>query len=117
MTLLAFSSCRKEEGLGGKSHIMVNVIQGEEAIPGAIVYIGFGDTLEKESLDLYDYYDTTDYSGQIDVKHLTRSDYFFYTEYPGMVDTMPVTFKGSNTLKVTNKHSSYHVVLDCEPDL
>lgn len=96
---------------------MVNVIQGEQAIPNTVVYVAFGDTVARDSLVLYDHYDTTDYSGQIDIEYLTRGKYYFYTEYPGMVDTIPVMFKGGGKLMVTNKHSEYHVVLDCEPEL
>ena len=114
---LTLASCKKEPGFGGKSKIMVNVFQGEEAVPGAVVYVAFGDTVARDTLAAYDFVDTADYSGKLDVEFLTRGKYYFYTEYPGIVDTIPTTFKGGSKLMVTNKHSEYHVAIDCEPDL
>lgn len=117
MLSFTFVFCKKEAGFGGKSKIMINVFQGEEAVPGAVVYVAFGDTVARDTLPAYDFVDTADYSGKLNVQYLTRGKYYFYTEYPGVVDTISTTFRGGYKLMVTNKHSEYHVALDCKPDL
>ena len=76
--VVTFLACKKE-GPGGKATVRGAVIHHSTKIPGAIVYIKYGETeFPGEDITKYDAYTTADHNANYEFKELQKGDYYLY---------------------------------------
>ena len=78
MTLIAFTSCKKEPGFEGKNNIKGTITLNGKPISKAIVYLAFD---AKEATTNYNASTVTDAEGKYSFSAVSPGDYFVDAEY------------------------------------
>jgi len=105
LTILSFSSCKKNE-LGGKSSIKGKVSHHEKAIAYATVYIKF-DSKESAGTDVskYDTKVQADANGNYEFPSLYKGNYYLYAVGEDLAVPPPYIVFGGVPVKLTKKES------------
>jgi hypothetical protein len=111
--LLAFTSCQKTPGTGGKAIINVHVVDGTVNVPYTDIKIKYGANSYPGATATYDNTIVGDYTGKNSFKDLKRGDYYIYTSY---LDTAGALREGGAYVKINNKPGEQHIVVDMGED-
>lgn len=100
LLITGLSSCKKEEGPGGKAHIVGRVFYQSQPVNGGTVYIWYGETNVSDVSAGYDDQQTCNATGDFEFHDLYKGNYFLHAVY---TDTSATVRKGSLAVTIKGK--------------